>query len=193
MENYMFRKPVMTSQVFKAMALAIMLAACSEPDVTPVAPKEDRGASLTTSKEDAQGRKSCDSKGPNYNLNVLLNDGKKGGAFGMLKFRQYQNETQFIHLDTWVHELEPNTSYLLQRAVDTNLNGDCESASWLTLGFGLDPGPIITDKNGSGSAALYRSVSSIPVGSTFDIHFQIVKESTMQVVLTSDCYQYTIR
>ena len=32
--------------------------------------------------------------------------------------------------------LEPNTSYVLQRAVDTNLDGICTRTSWLTLRMG---------------------------------------------------------
>ena len=33
----------------------------------------------------------------------------------------------------------------------------------------------------------------LPSGATFDIHFQVIDEDTQAVVLTSDCYQYTVR
>ena len=98
-----------------------------------------------------------------------------------------------IHLDTYIRGLEPNTSYILQRAVDTTLDNNCTSTTWLTLGLGLDPKSIVTNFRGVGHEALFRSVATIPVGTTFDIHFQILKESTMEVVMTSDCYQYTVR
>jgi hypothetical protein len=116
-----------------------------------------------------------------------------GRASGFIKFRQYEDESQMIHLDTWIHGLDANTAYQLQRAVDTTLDGDCTSESWLTLGEGLEPLSIVTNGGGAGIAALFRSVASIPVGSTFDIHFRIVKENTNDVVLTSGCHRYTIR
>jgi len=55
------------------------------------------------------------------------------------------------------------------------------------------PQSILTDDKGKGNEELWRDVSSVPRGSTFDIHFRIVDASTMAVVLTSDCHQYTVR
>lgn len=129
---------------------------------------------------------------PNYNLNVYFK-GATAAICGYVEFRQVADGAQFIHLDTWVHGLEPNTSYVLQRAVDTTIDGNCSSTAWLTLGKGLVAQSIDTDTKGSGQAELFRSVSTITVGTTFDIHFQILKMSTSVVVLTSDCYQYTVR
>jgi hypothetical protein len=167
----------------------MILAACSdEPEVVPVRPQQPAEAS-----EDISDARRRDPNAPNYNLNVLLLPTAKCSGLGFIKFRQNVGEPQLIHLDTWVTGLEPNTNYLLQRAVDTTLDGNCTSSAWLTLGKGLDPFPIVTNKWGFGMAELFRSVSTIPVGSTFDIHFQIIKESTSEVVLTSDCYQYTVR
>lgn len=128
---------------------------------------------------------------PNYNLDVSLRGA--GKASGFLKFQQFPDRPSTIFLDTSVKGLDPNTNYVLQRAVDTNLDGNCTSTSWLTLGKDLVPQAILTDNVGTGSAALFRGVSAIPSGSTFDIHFQVVNEKTSAVVLTSDCYQYTVR
>ena len=50
-----------------------------------------------------------------------------------------------IYLDTWVVGLQPNTSYQLQRAVDTVLDGNCTGPSWLTLGKGLVAQSIVTN------------------------------------------------
>ncbi len=128
---------------------------------------------------------------PSYNLDVtLLGAGK---ASGFVKFQQFPDRPATIFLDTSVQGLEPNTNYVLQRAVDTNLDGNCTSTSWLTLGKDLVPQAILTDNVGTGSAALFRDVSAIPSGSTFDIHFQVVNMATSAVVLSSNCYQYTVR
>jgi hypothetical protein len=40
---------------------------------------------------------------------------------------------------------------------------------------------------------LWRAITSIARGSQFHIHFQIVDGVTMATVLTSDCYDYTVR
>ncbi|QHV94547.1 hypothetical protein [Spirosoma endbachense] len=128
---------------------------------------------------------------PNYNLDVtLLGAGK---ASGFVKFRQFPENPFTIYLDTSVQGLEPTTNYGLQRAVDTNLDGNCTSTSWLTLGKGLVAQPILTDNLGAGKAALFRDVSAFAPGTTFDIHFQIINLQTSAVVLTSTCYQYTVR
>ena len=176
------QRPVMTG-VLKSISILLVLAACSdEPEVLPVTPEES-----------ANARTWNYANHPNYDLNVLLFATSKSSELGFIKFRQNEDEPQLIHLDTRVHGLEPNTNYLLQRAVDTVLDGNCTSTSWLTLGKGLDPHAIVTNDKGFGVAELFRSVSTIPVGSTFDIHFQIIKESSLEVVLSSECYQYTVQ
>src|SRR5690349_24405098 len=70
---------------------------------------------------------------PNFNLEVVL----RGDGFGLVKFRQPNDDALIIYLDTKVRGLEPNTAYVLQRAADTNLDGICSSTGWLTLGKGL--------------------------------------------------------
>ena len=125
---------------------------------------------------------------PNFNLEVIL----RGDGFGLVKFRQPNDDALIINLDTKVRGLEPNTAYILQRAADTNLDGICSSTSWLTLGKGLDPQTITTDDRGTGEESLFRSVAALGVGATFDIAFRVVNVATSAVVLTSDCYRYTI-
>lgn len=130
---------------------------------------------------------------PNFNLEVILRG--DGNAFGHVKFRQDNDVDKIITLDTWVRDLEPNHQYLLQRAVDAIniVDGNCTSTSWLTLGLGLTPQSITTDENGTGEEVLWRSVAAVPSGSSFDIHFQVVDALSKTVVLTSDCYEYTVR
>lgn len=125
---------------------------------------------------------------PHFNLEVVL----RGDGFGLVKFRQPNDDALIINLDTKVRGLEPNTAYVLQRAADTNLDGICSSTSWLTLGKGLVPQTITTDDGGNGEESLFRNVAAFGVGATFDIAFRVVKVATSAVVLTSDCYRYTI-
>jgi len=154
-------------------AIALLLVACTSPE--PTAPALDAAH--------AWGPET-----PNFNLEVVL----RGQGFGLVTFRQPNDDLLVIHLDTWVRDLAPNTAYLLQRAVDTNLDGNCTSAGWLTLGKGTQPQAITTDDYGTGREALFRSVAAFPVGTTFDIHFRVIEATTSAVVLASDCYQFTI-
>ena len=127
---------------------------------------------------------------PPFNLEAIL----RGDGFGLVKFRQQKDPTQnIIDLDVWVRDLLPNTSYSLQRAVDTTLDGVCTSTSWLTLGKGLTPQPIETDDTGTGRAALWRDISSIAARTAFDIYFRVVRTGTTNVALQSDCYRYIVR
>ena len=127
---------------------------------------------------------------PNFNLEVVLRN--DAGGFGLVKFRQPNDAEKVIYLDTWVRDLAPNTSYRLQRAVDTSIDGVCTSTGWLTLGKGLTPEAIVTDETGTGRAQLFRSVAAFPVGAQFDIHFRVIEDATSTVVLESGCYQFTI-
>ena len=123
---------------------------------------------------------------PNFNLEAILRP-TAGDGFGLVKFRQPKDEAKIIYLDTWVRDLAPQHTYVLQRAVDTTVNDDCTAATmWAQLG------PIVTDDTGTGRAALSRDVSAVPTGMEFDIHFRIVDAATSAVVLESDCYQYVV-
>jgi hypothetical protein len=130
---------------------------------------------------------------PAFDLNVKL----KGfhNSQGHIKFRQDPDPAKIIDLHIKVHNLLPNHEYLLQRAVDAinEVDGNCTSTSWLTLGKGLTPQTIRTDKNGHAEEALWRDVTAIASGSTFDIHFQVIDATSLEVVLTSDCYKYKVR
>ncbi|MEP6616850.1 MAG: hypothetical protein ABJA57_09740 [Ginsengibacter sp.] len=128
---------------------------------------------------------------PNFNLEVILKG--PGDAFGLVKFRQNNDLAKIVTLDVWVRNLEPNHEYKLQRAVDANVNGDCTSTAWLTLGKGLVPQSIFTDENGTGREQLSRNLSAVASGTPFDIHFQVIDAVTSAVVLTSNCYQFTVR
>jgi hypothetical protein len=130
---------------------------------------------------------------PSFNLNVTLHG--KGKQFGYLKFRQDEDAAKIITLDVWVLNLKKNHEYLLQRAVDpaNEVDGNCTSTTWLTLGKGLTPQSILTNYKGRGKANLWRDITAIPSGTAFDIHFRVVDATTMAVILDSHCYEYVVR
>jgi hypothetical protein len=135
---------------------------------------------------------------PYYNLDVTLSSaaskqGHGDRVAGFIKFRQDPDTARIITLDTWVFHLQPNHAYQLQRAVDPIATADCLSTAWLTLGAGLVPQSIQTDGKGNGTANLFRNVTAVARGTQFRIHFQVIDAVTLETVLTSDCYQYTVR
>ena len=133
--------------------------------------------------------------GPCYNLDVILKGNYKEKQFGFIEFRQDPDTARIITLETTVKNLIPNHEYLLQRAVDAAnvVDGNCTSTSWLTLGKGLTPQSILTDAHGDGSEELWRNVTAVARGTSFDIHFRVIDAISLEVVLDSDCYQYTVR
>jgi hypothetical protein len=127
---------------------------------------------------------------PSFNLEAILRAPDGGDGFGHVKFRQPNDAELTIYLDVWVRDLAPTTSYRLQRAVDTVLDGKCDSTAWVTLGRGSAPQAITTDDRGTGHEQLSRTVGG--PGSRFDIHFRVIDDATSAVVLESGCYSYTV-
>ena len=131
---------------------------------------------------------------PNFNLEVILRPiaAQPASGFGVVRFRQPKDADQIVYLDLWVRDLAPSHSYNLQRATDTNVNDACTGTNWLTLGQGTVPQTITTDARGTARADLFRNLSTIPLGTEFDIHFRVIDAVTSAVVLESACYQYTV-
>ena len=138
---------------------------------------------------------------PNFNLEVILRPPSGAGSgFGHVKFRQPNDEARIIYLDTWLRDLPPNRSYLLQRQVDGVPDRDCSDSpsTWLTLGEGFTATPIMTDERGIARTALFRDLdppgpmTGPPPGTAFDIHFRLVDAGTLIPVLESGCYQFTV-
>lgn len=158
---------------------AFLLAACAGPEVTtPDATQQSPLRPLA-----AWGPET-----PPFNDEIVL----RGDGFGLVKFRQPNDGDQIVYLDTWVRGLAPNTAYQLQRAVDPVIDDDCTSSSWLTLGKGTTPQLIVTDSRGTGGEELFRNLEAFAPGTTFDIHFRVIDAVTLAVVLSSDCYQFTV-
>ena len=167
---------VLSLPVFTALLGA--LTGCSGDAIAPLGPESSESAPAP-----AWGPET-----PQFNLEVIL----RGDGFGLVKFRQPNDADFIIYLDTWVRDLEPNTSYSLQRAVDTTVDDVCTGGAWLTLGKGLVPQAITTDETGTGREQLFRNVTGFPPGMQFDSHFRIIDAETAEVVLESECYQFRI-
>lgn len=132
---------------------------------------------------------------PNANLLAILwsVEGGPNNGFGFVNFRQPKDADKIVYLDVLVLGLAPSHSYSLQRATESDVNDDCTGTNWLTLGQGLVPAAIETNRWGIGRADLFRDLAAIPVGMTFDIQFRVIDTVSSAVVLESACYQFTVR
>ncbi len=142
--------------------------------------------------QDAAGGPPWGPETPPFNIEVIFRDVTGGSGFGHVKFRQPNDGSKIVYLDTWVRGLAPDHEYRLQRAVDTILDGECTGAAWLTLGNGLEPRAITTDERGTGRELLFRDLAAIPTGTQFDIHFRVVDAATQVPVLASGCYRFAV-
>jgi hypothetical protein len=169
--------------------VSVFTVACGSASKTPTTPSTSLDTSVGSSGS-SQPSPAPTAAQPPFNLEAIL----RGDGFGLVKFRQAKDPTQnIVELDVWVRDLLPNTSYSLQRATDTAVDGLCTGTNWLTLGQGSAPQPILTDDKGTGRAALWRDLSSVAPGSAFDIDFRILQNGTTTVPLQSDCYRFVVR
>ena len=171
--------------------VSVFAMACSGRGVSPIAPTAGSdGAAPVAAAGSTQSPAAAEH--PPFNLEAIL----RGDGFGHVTFRQERDSTRnIVNLDVWARDLLANTSYSLQRATDTTLDGVCTGTNWLTLGEGPTPHPIVTDDTGTGRAALWRDLSALAPGTTFDIYFRVIENGTspVHVVLESDCNRFVVR
>jgi hypothetical protein len=173
----------MIRRMFPILSVTLIVAACSSQP-SPVAPT---GVAVGSSGASAS---SDHAEQPPFNLEARLT----GDGFGLVTFRQQRDPgANVILLGVWVRDLLPDTSYSLQRAVDTVLDEVCTGTNWLTLGKGLTPESIITDGTGTGRAELWRDLSAFAPGLAFDIHFRVIENATAHVALETGCHRFVIR
>jgi len=129
---------------------------------------------------------------PPFNLEAILRAPTGQDGFGLVNFRQPNDADQIAYLDVWLRDLPPNRYYSVKYATDANVDGDCTSTDWVDLPRPHRPNPIHTDDRGTGRGSLFLDLSAFPVGSTFDIHFEVVDAFGGTIMLTSDCYQFTV-
>ena len=165
--------------------VCVFAAACS--GATPTAPSATM-APMAVLSSTADAVVTATGAQPHFNLEAIL----WGDGLGHVKLRQEKDPTQnILYMDVWVRDLLPNTSYDLQRAVDTPRDGVCTGTNWLTMGLGATPLPFLTDDRGTGRAELWRPVPATAAPS--DIHFRVVQTGTSIVALQSDCYPLLLR
>ena len=176
---------------FSAAVLASCCAiVCNGCSATPTVPSPAAVSATGNSLIAANTNVSALAAQPPFNLEAIL----RGAGFGHVEFRQDKDPTaNIVNLGVWVRDLAPNTSYSLERAVDTARDGVCTGANWLTLGRGTVAQPIVTDDDGTGRADLWRDLSAFAPGSAFDIHFRVVVAGTTNVALQSGCYRFVVR
>jgi hypothetical protein len=109
-------------------------------------------------------------------------------SIGFIKLRQPADTELIVFLNAFFRRLTPNNVYLLQVAADTVVNGTCEGEDWTTVGPG-----ILTNERGKGRTSVSQDLSAVPVGTVFDLHFQLVDSVTSYVVLESKCRRFTTR
>ena len=129
---------------------------------------------------------------PPFNLEAILRAPTGQDGFGLVNFRQPNDADQIAYLDVWLRDLPPNRYFSVKYATDTDVDGDCTNTDWVDLPRPHRPNPIHTDDRGTGRGSLFLDLSAFPVGSTFDIHFEVVDAFGGTIMLTSDCYQFTV-
>jgi len=180
------RKNILYAIIIMA-ALPILNFSCKKESIQKEAAQKEQDDELEEMASENARHCAPDS----FNLDVVL--AGAGNRKGSIKFRQDPDPEKIVTLDTKIKHLEPNHDYQLQRAVDQTIDGNCTGTAWLTLGLGLTPQAITTNGGGNGHEELWRDLSAVPAGAVFDIHFRIIDATTSAVVLTSGCYQYTVR
>lgn len=176
----------------RALALAFVsfVVACGDRGGSPAAPTVTAARPPETAAGTGSVQAVTTAEQPPFNLEAIL----EGDGFGLVTFRQRRDSgANIIDLGVWVRDLLPDTSYSLQRAVDTTLDGVCTGSNWLTLGKGLAAEPIVTDERGTGRAELWRDLSALSPGTAFDIHFRVIENATSHVALQSGCYRFVVR
>ncbi len=179
-----------STHTFVVAVVALAAAGCS-PDAT--APQQDTAShQVHLGPAATRGSSPWGPETPPFNLEAILRAPTGGDGFGLVKFRQPNDADRIVYLNVSVRDLAPNADYVLQRAVDVTVDGDCTGTNWLTLGQGATPKVIATDEQGTGRAALYRDLGAFAVGAAFDIDFRMLDATTGAVVLTSACYQFVV-
>ncbi len=129
---------------------------------------------------------------PNRSQPVILN----GLGWGRVQFRQPEDGDAKLFFITWLRELKPGTTYLLQQAIDPVADGVCtggvDPAEWVTLGTGTKPYRITINDMGSFHGPLRRTLPRRLVGTTFDSHLRLIAEASGAVVQVSGCFQFKV-
>ena len=182
-------------------AVVIVLSACSRQTVNPVSPLIAGGTTvvghrLTEGSADTHGQLLTAVSGTGTGIvNVTATAQPVAGTPDGFGFS--------VEGEVNVHGAPPNTTFLVQRKPDLNVNGICEGPAFITVPFPR-PGPLVTlTTSEDGAGAAHFSVqfptelngSPFPDGTTFDVMFRLLESSPSPgaTELRTECFTVTTK
>ncbi len=176
---------------FYALGAALTLA-CGGGEVGPVAPPQPSNA-VSPASSVVQAHLASNAS-PTHGLALTCFAGPCGGAAGIVNFSAPARSVDgaapgfgVAHEGVYtVHGAPPNTVYLLQRAIDINVNGVC-TGTFITWPFpptqpggdpnGPPPARLTTSPSGAGAAHFTFEFAGGNPALRVDIIFRLIEES----------------
>jgi hypothetical protein len=191
----------MTRALRLALSTVFVLSACSSQTVNPVSPQIAAATPvvayrLTQGSKDAHGQLLTAVSGTGTGIvNVTATAQPVAGTPDGFGFS--------VEGEVNVHGAPPNTTFLVQRKPDLNVNGICEGPAFITVPFPR-PGPLVTlTTSEDGAGAAHFSVqfptelngSPFPDGTTFDVMFRLLESSPSPgaTELRTECFTVTTK
>jgi hypothetical protein len=186
----------MTRALRLALSTVFVLSACSSQTVNPVTATPVVGYRLTQGSKDAHGQLLTAVSGTGTGIvNVTATAQPVAGTPDGFGFS--------VEGEVNVHGAPPNTTFLVQRKPDLNVNGICEGPAFITVPFPR-PGPLVTlTTSEDGAGAAHFSVqfptelngSPFPDGTTFDVMFRLLESSPSPgaTELRTECFTVTTK
>ena len=191
----------MTRALRLALSTVFVLSACSSQTVNPVSPQIAAATPvvayrLTQGSKDAHGQLLTAVSGTGTGIvNVTATAQPVAGTPDGFGFS--------VEGEVNVHGAPPNTTFLVQRKPDLNVNGICEGPAFITVPF-QRPGPLVTlTTSEDGAGAAHFSVqfptelngSPFPDGTKFDVMFRLLESSPNPgaTELRTECFTVTTR
>jgi hypothetical protein len=182
-------------------AVGIVLSACSSQTANPLSPQIAAGTTavgprLIQDTADTHGQLLTAVSGTGTGIvNVTATAQPVPGTPAGFGFS--------VEGEVTVHDAPPNTTFLVQRKPDLNVNGICEGPAFLTIPFPR-PGPLVTLTTSEGGAgAAHFSVqfptkpdgSPFPDGTQFDVMFRLLELSPTPgaTELRTECFTVTTK
>jgi hypothetical protein len=182
--------------VFALMLGGLLVSACSDGSLVPTGTQDGQGLTVSAS--------------PTHAIDLTCYTGPCGGASGQVNVTTNARPVAggadgsgfAVEGEFKVHGAPPNTTYLVQRRADTNANGDCTGAAYVTFPIPQFAGPLVrltTSPGGAGAAHFDLQLPSPPFpfadGSQFDVTFRLYEESPNAggTELRTECVRVTVK
>jgi len=193
-------------------AVGILFSACSSQTVNPLSPQIAAGTAVVGSR-------------PGRSLSVSQRQTAQGSAdtHGQLLTAVSGTGTGIVNVtataqpvagapegfgfsvegEVNVHDGPPNTTFLVQRKPDLNVNGICEGPAFITVPFPRPGPPVTLTTSEDGAGAAHFSVqfptepdgSPFPDGTRFDVMFRLLESSPNPgaTELRTECFTVTVK